>query len=87
MPLDPQVLVRGLRTVTGVHNYEPADLRTAAEFLAAAHGTVPLGELAAPCVGLDGLDAVFGASTHQPDGTTRRAVDPHRGGLVPSSTP
>jgi putative phosphonate catabolism associated alcohol dehydrogenase len=84
VPLDPQVLVRGLHTVTGVHNYEPADLRTAADFLAAAHGSVPLAELAAPCVGLDGLDAVFGA--HQPDGTTRRAVDPHRSGLVPSST-
>lgn len=33
-PLDPEWLVRGWRTVTGVHNYEPRHLAQAVEFLA-----------------------------------------------------
>ena len=32
--LDPEWLVRGWRTITGVHNYEPRHLERAVEFLA-----------------------------------------------------
>ena len=37
--VDPEWIVRGWRTVTGVHNYEPRHLRQAVDFLASgAHG-------------------------------------------------
>lgn len=37
VPVDPERLVRGWHTVTGVHNYEPRHLQEAVDFLA-AHG-------------------------------------------------
>lgn len=53
VPVDPEWLVRGLRTVTGVHNYRPADLHTAVAFLAARHTAHPFADLVegAHCLG------------------------------------
>ncbi|MDM7489320.1 zinc-binding dehydrogenase [Rhodococcus sp. CSLK01-03] len=53
--LDPEAVVRGWLTVTGVHNYEPAHLHRAVEFLARTAGTYPWDELVAEPVRLDDL--------------------------------
>ena len=55
--MDPERMVRSLLTVTGVHNYEPAHLQQALDFLAQTQGLYdwdslvetpqPLAELAA----------------------------------------
>lgn len=39
--VDPERVVRGLHTVVGVHNYRPADLQRAVDFLAAHHHSFP----------------------------------------------
>ncbi|MGW5300150.1 zinc-binding dehydrogenase [Rhodococcus aetherivorans] len=55
VPLDPEAVVRGWLTVTGVHNYEPAHLRRAMAFLTRTAGTYPWDELVAEPVRLDDL--------------------------------
>ncbi|MFE5335271.1 zinc-binding dehydrogenase [Isoptericola sp. NPDC056573] len=58
VPLDPERVVRGWLTVTGVHNYEPRHLRAALRLLDRTRDVVPWGELvtpAAPLVDLAGL--------------------------------
>jgi len=60
--LDPQRLVRSLITITGVHNYRPADLRTAVDFLAAHHSRYPFGDLVAGVWSLDRLGDAFAAA-------------------------
>jgi threonine 3-dehydrogenase len=39
--VDPEWLVRGWRTITGVHNYEPRHLQQAVDFLASVGGGLP----------------------------------------------
>ncbi|TCN55825.1 putative phosphonate catabolism associated alcohol dehydrogenase [Rhodococcus sp. SMB37] len=39
--VDPEWIVRGWRTITGVHNYEPRHLQEAVEFLASAGDDLP----------------------------------------------
>ncbi|WP_205669173.1 zinc-binding dehydrogenase [Amycolatopsis suaedae] len=60
--IDPERVVRGLHTVTGVHNYRPADLHTAVGFLAEHQGRFPFAELVEGRFGLDELDAAFAAA-------------------------
>ncbi|MEV6924315.1 zinc-binding dehydrogenase [Dactylosporangium sp. NPDC051485] len=74
VPLDPQRLVRGLLSVTGVHNYRAEHLRRAVDFLAAAHGRYPFAELVGDRFGLAELDQAFAAAA----GSTalRQAVVP-----------
>ncbi|UGQ11824.1 zinc-binding dehydrogenase [Yinghuangia sp. ASG 101] len=60
--LDPQWLVRGLRTVVGVHNYRPADLQRATDFLAAHHRTYPFAELVGSPYPLHRLAAAVAAA-------------------------
>jgi len=62
IPLDPQWLVRGLRTVVGVHNYRAADLQGATDFLAAHHRTYPFAELVGGHYPLDRLAAAVTAA-------------------------
>ncbi|WP_053650768.1 zinc-binding dehydrogenase [Streptomyces sp. XY431] len=62
--LDPERLVRGLHTVTGVHNYRPKHLDAAVRFLAAHHRDFPFAELVAAPHPLDRIaDAVEAART------------------------
>lgn len=75
VPMDPESLVRGLRAVVGVHNYGPADLRTAVEFLDAAHSAYPFADLVAGRHRLDGLAAAF--ATAEDDTCPRRGVAPN----------
>lgn len=53
VPLDPERVVRGWLTVTGVHNYEPRHLTAALDLLARTRDAVPWHELVTPAVGLD----------------------------------
>ncbi|MDO4918015.1 zinc-binding dehydrogenase [Kocuria sp.] len=45
VPVDPEWLVRGWRTVTGVHNYEPRHLQQAVDFLATGVRGLPWSEV------------------------------------------
>lgn len=72
--LDPQRLVRGLHTVTGVHNYAPADLQRAVDFLTRTHGRFPFADLVAGAHDLDDLTAAFDAAAS--GATPRRGVRP-----------
>ncbi|SNV67409.1 alcohol dehydrogenase [Corynebacterium cystitidis] len=57
VPLDPEWIVRGWRTVTGVHNYEPHHLDQAAEFLAEVD--LPWDAILASPITLEELPAAF----------------------------
>lgn len=73
VPLDPQGLIRGLHSVTGIHNYRAEDLRAAVDFLAATHRVYPFAELVTGRFDLDDLDAAFGHDTPD-EGAARQAV-------------
>lgn len=60
--LDPERVVRGLLTIIGVHNYRPADLRAAVNFLAAHHRTYPFAGLVEGRHPLDRIDDAFRAA-------------------------
>ncbi|MEV6104638.1 alcohol dehydrogenase catalytic domain-containing protein [Streptomyces sp. NPDC051940] len=72
--LDPERLVRGLHTVTGVHNYRPADLQSAVAFLAAHHAAYPFADLVSGRYDLDSLDAALAAA--RGSAAPRQAVRP-----------
>jgi putative phosphonate catabolism associated alcohol dehydrogenase len=73
--LDPERLVRGLQTITGVHNYRPADLATALEFLAEHHQRYPFAEIIAPGRPLDRIGAAIDAADSDPR-TLRQSIAP-----------
>ncbi|NUP28747.1 MAG: alcohol dehydrogenase catalytic domain-containing protein [Nocardia sp.] len=73
VPLDPEAVVRGWRTVTGVHNYEPRHLVRAVEFLTRTHDSLPWGGLVADPVGLEAIATVLGPP---PRAILRAAVAP-----------
>lgn len=54
--LDPERIVRGLVTLTGVHNYAPRHLAAAVAFAQGAAARYPLGELVGATSVLDDLD-------------------------------
>jgi threonine dehydrogenase-like Zn-dependent dehydrogenase len=81
--LDPERLVRGWNTVTGVHNYELRHLARAVDLLvdldAAPHPTLPWERmLSAPrrLDGLDGTDSLGAGFTGPSDGTLRTVLLP-----------
>jgi threonine dehydrogenase-like Zn-dependent dehydrogenase len=57
--LDPERVVRNLLTVTGVHNYRPADLQAAVGFLATYQDRYPFADLAGGSWPLDRLGEAF----------------------------
>jgi alcohol dehydrogenase len=59
VPVNPEAVVRRCLTVRGVHNYAPADLAAAVEFLAANHDRFPFAELVARSFPLTEVDAAF----------------------------
>lgn len=59
VPVDPEWLVRGWRTVTGVHNYEPRHLAEAVAFLSAEGEALPWAHLLHGPVPLDRVPEVF----------------------------
>lgn len=73
VPLDPERLVRGRRTVTGVHNYEPQHLAAAVALLASAPGrSLPWEQILGEPIGLDEVPAAFA----RPTGHLRTLVEP-----------
>jgi putative phosphonate catabolism associated alcohol dehydrogenase len=62
VPIDPERVVRRLLTIVGVHNYRPADLLAAVDFLAAHHHTLPFAELVAGRYPLAEVGAAFAAA-------------------------
>lgn len=62
VPVDPEWLVRGWRTVTGVHNYEPRHLAEAVAFLDSEGDQLPWEQLLDGPVPLDQLPEVFAAT-------------------------
>ena len=57
--LDPEAAVRRMLTLRGVHNYTPADLGAALDFLAGPGRSFPFAELVARSFRLDDIDAAF----------------------------
>ncbi len=74
VPLDPEAVVRRLLTIRGVHNYAPADLAAAVDFLAGPGRAVPFSTLTGPSFRLADAEAAF-AHAHAHPGT-RVAVVP-----------
>ncbi|MFJ9947612.1 zinc-binding dehydrogenase [Kitasatospora sp. NPDC091207] len=73
--LDPERLVRGLHTVTGVHNYRPEHLDAAVRFLTDHHRSFPFADLVADAHPLDRIaDAVEAARSGV---APRQALAPH----------
>lgn len=62
MVVDPQRLVRQLHLLVGVHNYRPADLQTAVDFLSRNHRDRPFAELVEGRYRLDDIDESFAAA-------------------------
>ena len=75
--LDPERLVRGWNTVTGVHNYEPRHLAQAVDLLVALGDALPWDRMLSASLRLDGgaeqLSDVF---TGPADGTLRTVLLP-----------
>jgi putative phosphonate catabolism associated alcohol dehydrogenase len=72
--LDPERVVRNLLTITGVHNYRPADLQAAVDFLTVHQHRYPFADLTAGRWPLEQLDEAFQAARN---GTAaRQAVRP-----------
>ncbi|AGF73114.1 zinc-binding dehydrogenase [Corynebacterium halotolerans] len=72
--IDPEWVVRGWRTITGVHNYEPRHLIEAVDFLAAEGHRLPTDRIFGGPVTLEQLPAQFA----YPDGTLRTVVEIQR---------
>ncbi|MCK9794271.1 zinc-binding dehydrogenase [Isoptericola sp. 4D.3] len=70
VPLDPERVVRGWLTVTGVHNYEPRHLRAALGLLERTRGAVPWGDLVTAPAALADVRALLTG----PAGTAPRAA-------------
>lgn len=71
--VDPEAIVRGWRSVSGVHNYEPRHLEQAVAFLAAS--TLPWGELVEEPVGLDRVADVLTSELGRPRASVRPSGD------------
>lgn len=68
--LDPESTVRGWRTITGVHNYEPRHLPEAVTFLAGAGAALPWERILGAPIRLEELADAF----ERPDGSLRTPV-------------
>lgn len=67
--VDPEAIVRGWRSVSGVHNYEPRHLEQAVAFLAASKR--PWAELVEEPVGLDRVGDVLTSELGRPRASVR----------------
>jgi alcohol dehydrogenase len=72
LAISAESIVRKLLTIQGVHNYTPADLQCALEFLAKAQTSFPLADLVSATCRLEDAPAIF-TQGFRPD-TLRMAV-------------
>jgi alcohol dehydrogenase len=63
VPLDPELLVRRMLTIRGLHNYAPEDLVAAVRFLEDAQHRYPLSELVSESFPLESINQAFAAAT------------------------
>ena len=61
--IDPEQMVRGWRTITGVHNFEPHHLAEAVDFLAADGVTLPWEDILGGPIPLRDLPQEFASPT------------------------
>lgn len=61
--IDPEAIVRGLKSIIGVHNYTADDLGAAVEFIAAHWEQMPFADLVGPRYFLHELDRAIEAAT------------------------
>ncbi len=67
LPLDPETIVRRLLRIQGVHNYTPADLASALDFLLRHHHRYPFAELVPQSFPLDQInEALAYQARHRP---------------------
>lgn len=59
VPLDPEAIVRGLKSIRGVHNYEPRHLIDAVQYLEERHDAYPFAGLVGTSYPLSQLDAAI----------------------------
>ncbi|AIY00133.1 hypothetical protein ART_0534 [Arthrobacter sp. PAMC 25486] len=59
VPVDPEAMVRGLKTIRGVHNYTPRHLIDAVSYLEERHDAYPFAELVSPTNPLSELDSAM----------------------------
>lgn len=62
IPLDPNMLVRRMLTLRGLHNYAPCDLVTAVDFLERTAGVFPFADLCGEPYALDRINEAFQAA-------------------------
>lgn len=63
VPVDPEWLVRGWRTITGVHNYEPRHLAQAVDFLEKYAAELPWDGILGESIAFDQLATAFDESS------------------------
>ncbi|MFC8045795.1 zinc-binding dehydrogenase [Nocardia sp. NPDC057353] len=73
VPVDPEAVVRGWLTITGVHNYEPRHLHEAVAFLDATRDRYPWASVVAPPVALAAVETVL---VPPPPGLLRASIAP-----------
>ncbi|SEH53426.1 putative phosphonate catabolism associated alcohol dehydrogenase [Mycolicibacterium rutilum] len=73
LSVDPEAVVRGWWTITGVHNYERHHLELAVDFLQRTRDAYPWASLVSDPVGLDAADS---ALTAAPLGALRASIAP-----------
>ena len=73
LAVDPEAVVRGWLTITGVHNYEPHHLFAAVRFLARTRDVYPWASIVSEPVGLEAISEALGPT---PSGVLRSAVRP-----------
>ncbi|MCD2440798.1 alcohol dehydrogenase catalytic domain-containing protein [Agromyces sp. SYSU K20354] len=74
--LDPEAVVRGLLTVTGVHNYAPRHLQRAIDYLASSPRAAAFGALVGTTYPLAELDRALAAAAN--GAHVRVGIDPRR---------
>ena len=78
--LDPQMLIRRMLTIKGLHNYAPVDLVTAIDFLDATKASYPYAELQAENFPLADIESAFACASRQPG--KRVAIRPDAGDMA-----
>ncbi len=63
VPLDPELVVRRMLTIRGLHNYAPEDLVAGVRFLEGAQHRYPLSELVSKTFPLECINEAFAAAT------------------------
>lgn len=64
--LDPNIMIRRMLTITGLHNYAPMDLVAAMDFLTETHARFPYTSIGGGTFALDQIEEAFDSAAAQP---------------------